>query len=93
MPTVWDETRFLGGYPGRAFAVARRHGENWYVAATNGENEPQTLTLAAPFLAGQTFTLIHDETSGPAAATRSITVPTDGTLRLTLAANGGAVLY
>ena len=37
LPTVWDETRFVCGYPGESVVLARRHGDIWYVAmATSG---------------------------------------------------------
>ena len=26
VPTTWDETRFIDGYPGRYIVLARRHG-------------------------------------------------------------------
>ena len=92
VPTVWNETRYLAGYPGRDVALARRHGERWYVVATNGENAAKELTLDLPFLVGRTLTLIHD---GPerGAATREITVGADGKLVLTLESGGGAVLF
>lgn len=32
VPTVWDETRFIDGYPGKYCAVARRYGNQWYIA-------------------------------------------------------------
>lgn len=35
-PTVWDETRVLGGRPGEYIAVARRHGKDWFVGAITG---------------------------------------------------------
>jgi hypothetical protein len=92
VPTVWDEVRFLGGYPGRDVALARRHGDRWYVAATNGEKQPKELTLDAPFLAGRTLTLIHDG-PGQTAATRQVTVSADGKLTLSLEQGGGAVLF
>ena len=92
VPVVWDETRFLSGYPGRHIALARRHGDRWYVVATNGEKQPKELTLDLPFLAGRTLTLIHD---GPdqTAATREVTVGADGRLTLSLEVGGGAVLF
>ena len=31
IPTTWDETRFLDGYPTRYIVMARRHGSKWYV--------------------------------------------------------------
>lgn len=36
VPTTWDETRFIDGYPGRYIVLARRHGNTWYIAAANG---------------------------------------------------------
>ncbi|AOS44232.1 Retaining alpha-galactosidase precursor [Lacunisphaera limnophila] len=92
VPVVWDETRYLAGYPGKHVALARRHGNRWFVAATNGEKQAKELTLSVPFLAGRTLTLIHD---GPAqtAATRPVTVGADGQLTLTLEVGGGAVLF
>jgi alpha-glucosidase len=31
IPAAWDETRLLGGTPGREAYVARRNGANWYI--------------------------------------------------------------
>lgn len=92
VPTVWNETRYLAGYPGRDVALARRHGERWHVVATNGENTAKELALAVPFLAGRKLTLIHD---GPerGAATREVIIGGDGKIMLTLAPGGGAVLF
>ncbi|HEY8995665.1 MAG TPA: glycoside hydrolase family 97 catalytic domain-containing protein, partial [Lacunisphaera sp.] len=92
VPAVWDETRYLAGYPGRDIALARRHGDQWYVAATNGEKQRKELTLNLPFLAGRTLTLIHDAPEQKA-ATRQVTVGADGRLALTLEVGGGAVLF
>jgi hypothetical protein len=94
VPTVWDETRYLAGYPGRDIALARRHGDDWYVAATNGEGIHKTLELDLPFLAGKVVNLIHDENeTGRAAEIREIEVGTDGIVRITMDPNGGAVLF
>lgn len=45
LPTVWDELRYLGGYPGEDVILARRDGDIWYVAGINGTDEPRTLKL------------------------------------------------
>jgi len=45
VPTVWDETRFLAGYPGKDCVVARRSDKTWYIAGINGENVAKTLTF------------------------------------------------
>ena len=45
LPTVWDETRLLSGYPGESVVMARRSGATWYVAGINGRDEAQTLEI------------------------------------------------
>lgn len=48
LPTVWNETRFISGYPGESVVLARRSGNVWYIAGINGLDTPQTLTLKVP---------------------------------------------
>ena len=50
LPTVWDETRFVGGYPGKGAVLARRFGHSWYVAGINGLDEAQTFSLDLSFI-------------------------------------------
>ena len=45
LPTVWDETRLVAGYPGESVVLARRAGATWYIAGINGTDEPLTLPL------------------------------------------------
>ena len=35
VPTVWDDIKFLGGYPGDFVAIAKRSGEEWFVGVMN----------------------------------------------------------
>ena len=52
LPTVWDETRFVSGYPGESVVMARRNGSTWYVAGINGTNEKKTLDVDLSFIEG-----------------------------------------
>ena len=45
VPTTWDETRFIDGYPGQYIVMARRNGNKWYIAAVNGTDKVMTRTL------------------------------------------------
>ena len=45
LPSVWDETRFVSGYPGESVVLARRSGDTWYIAGINGTDEPKALPL------------------------------------------------
>ena len=46
LPSVWDETRFVSGYPGESAVIARRSGHIWYVAGINGTDEAKTLACS-----------------------------------------------
>lgn len=35
VPTVWDDTRFLDGYPGEYIVMAKRSGKQWFIGAMN----------------------------------------------------------
>lgn len=50
VPTVWDETRLVDGYPGDFVVMARRSGKTWYIGGINGKNEPRDLSFQLPFL-------------------------------------------
>ena len=43
LPSAWDDTRLLAGYPGKSAVIARRHGDTWYIAGINGTNEELTI--------------------------------------------------
>lgn len=45
VPTIWDDTRYLAGEPGKSCVIARRHGSKWYVAAVNAAKEPLKLDV------------------------------------------------
>ena len=48
VPTLWDETRFIDGYPGRYVIMARRSGSTWYLAGINAEAAPLKKTIMLP---------------------------------------------
>lgn len=50
LPSVWDETRLIDGYPGRFVILARRSGHRWYVAGINGLAIPQHFRVPHDFL-------------------------------------------
>ncbi|WP_308755569.1 glycoside hydrolase family 97 protein [uncultured Bacteroides sp.] len=92
VPTTWDETRFIDGYPGRYVVLARRHGNIWYIAAANATAEPLKLKLSLPMLpAGEAVSVyLDDKKLQPQCKEQKI--KSDGTLQLTLQPQGGAVI-
>ncbi|MEV6491245.1 glycoside hydrolase family 97 catalytic domain-containing protein [Actinoplanes sp. NPDC051633] len=45
VPAAWDETRCLTGVPGSHVVIARRRGDDWFVAGINGRSEPVAVDL------------------------------------------------
>ncbi|WP_194904618.1 glycoside hydrolase family 97 catalytic domain-containing protein [Catenulispora rubra] len=90
-PTVWDESRLLGGTPGQEVYMARRYGSTWYLGGLSAVGA-KTFTTGLSFLgSGQYFAeTVRDGSSG--GLTRdTATVTSAGTLSVPEAANGGFV--
>lgn len=62
LPTTWDDTKLLSGYPGMNVVIARRKGDVWYIGGLNGTNEAKTLQFNPGMLTGfpKTMMLIKD---------------------------------
>ena len=76
LPTVWDETRYVSGYPGQSAVLARRSGKTWYVAGINGTDEPQTLATDLSFIKKGKAKLFVDDASGQWQISNITTLPT-----------------
>ena len=50
LPSTWDETRLVSGYPGESVVIARRKGTAWYVAGINGTDEIKALATDLGFI-------------------------------------------
>ncbi|SDM23961.1 alpha-glucosidase [Kriegella aquimaris] len=49
LPTVWDDTKVIGGYPGEFAIIARKSGDDWFIGGLNGLAE-RTVTIPFNFL-------------------------------------------
>lgn len=50
VPTQWDDTWFIDGFPGKFVVMARKSGKTWYVAGINGEATPKEISFSLPFV-------------------------------------------
>jgi|GEM_PF-194811 len=96
VPSIWDDTRFLDGYPGKLAILARKGEGRWYVAGINGEATEKPITLDLSTLPADTIgtgTLITDG-DGPdhLFEQRALNLSSDKKLTLTLKPNGGFVV-
>ena len=98
VPTTWDETVLIDGYPGRYVVLARRSGDRWYVAAINADSETKKIKLNLPMLAGKTVDAYTEcmprkkEGLYMVGSVAEKTIPTDGMYEFVLPTGGGAVL-
>ena len=46
LPTTWDDTKLLAGYPGEYVVIARRKGNTWYISGVNGTEQTNKITLS-----------------------------------------------
>lgn len=90
MPTTWDETLYIDGYPGKYVVLARRHNDKWYIAGNNATGEDLKLKLALPiFEKGETVTLYSDDLKTREPQLSSPKISKKGDLTVTLAKDGG----
>ena len=92
VPTTWDNTRFIDGYPGRYLIMARRHGDTCYIAGVNAADEPVKTYIEIPSeMRGQILTLYSDTDMLEGCAT--VAKPDKkGRVRVTIPRNGAFVL-
>jgi hypothetical protein len=76
LPTAWDETRFVSGYPGESCVLARRSGKVWYVAGINGSDSEQTLSLPLGFIQQVATATVFADSGKPEQPWRIETVKT-----------------
>lgn len=91
LPTVWDETVFIDGYPGKYCVLARRSGKDWYVAGICASKEGIDLALNLPMLKGKKARLLSDA-EDLSFKESSIKIPQSGIFKTHLKFNGGFVI-
>ncbi|WP_434026070.1 glycoside hydrolase family 97 catalytic domain-containing protein [[Pseudomonas] boreopolis] len=94
LPAAWDDSRFIGGWPGRYAVFARQGGGRWFVAGINADAAPRKLSLDLGALGGKPVrgTLIADGDDALGFSSRRIALDPGKPLDLTLPARGGFVL-
>ena len=93
LPTTWQETRFIDGYPGRYVILARKATNGrWYVAGLNALKEPLTLTLSLPMFApGEKLQYYVDTKTGEPTLT-TLKLDKRGRAKVTIQPNGGMII-
>lgn len=94
LPDYWEDVKFIDGYPGKLYVVARKKQNRWYVAGINGENTEKKLTLDLSFLSNKSAEIIgagSETADEPSFEISNMTIPADGKVNVTLKANDGFI--
>ena len=92
VPTTWDETVFLDGYPGKYCVLARRHGDRWYIAGINAQKEPLKLKLKLPMLRKGDRVAFYSDTKNREPQLEQKTIQKPDETSVTIQPEGGIVL-
>ena len=96
LPTTWEETRFIDGYPGKYVILARKATNGgWYIAGLNAQKEPLTLTLdlthyLTPHLSPLTSLFLDNKKGEPTLT--PLKTDKKGQVKVTLQPNGGLII-
>jgi hypothetical protein len=93
LPTTWQETRFIDGYPGRYVVMARKATSGkWYIAGLNAQKTPLTLTINLNDYGNDlSKLLIDDKKIQP--TQQQLKKDKKGNVKVTIQPNGGLVIY
>ena len=91
VPTTWDETVFLDGYPGKYCVLARRHGDRWYIAGINAQKEPLKLKLNLPMLREGDRVAFYSDTKSREPQLEQKTIQKPDETSVTIQPEGGIV--
>jgi hypothetical protein len=92
VPTTWDETVFIDGYPGKYCVIARRHGDKWYIGGNNATGKELTLKLSLPmFKKGDVVSLYSDNIKNREPQKKDVRISASP-FTVTMANEGGFVI-
>lgn len=96
VPTVWDDTKFISGYPGDYVALARKNDETWYLGVLNNSIR-KSIDTNLNFLAEGVYEMnIWEDTKKSdkepvIVQLRKQNIKSGDVIRINLAGNGGYV--
>lgn len=64
IPTNWDDSKFIEGYPGKYIILARKKDDLWHIVGVNGENSEKEVELDLSFVTNKNGYIITENNSG-----------------------------
>lgn len=92
VPTTWDDTRFIDGYPGKYVIMARRHGDKWYVVGVNAEKQPLKKRITLDMLKAGSIVNVYSDDAKLVGRKKQVKLGKKQTLDIVIPCNGGLVI-
>lgn len=92
VPTTWDDTRFIDGYPGKYVIMARRHADKWYIVGINAEKQPLKKRLTLDMLKPGATVSVYSDNAKLEGSKKQVKLGKKLTLDITIPCNGGLVV-
>ena len=92
VPTTWDDTRFIDGYPGKYVIMARRHGDKWYVVGVNAEKQPLKKRITLDMLKAGSIVNVYSDDAKLVGRKKQVKLDKKQTLDIVIPCNGGLVI-
>ena len=92
LPTYWNSTSFIDGYPGKYVVLGRRHENKWYYAGINAEKEVKELNIKLSKIEpGTTVNYYTDDENGYAILTK-MEIDETQRVKVIMQPNGGFII-
>ncbi|MFV5697177.1 glycoside hydrolase family 97 catalytic domain-containing protein [Flavobacterium sp. ZT3R17] len=88
IPTNWDDSKFIAGYPGKYIVMARKKDNVWHIVGINGENTAKEIEIDLSFVTNAKGFVISENEKG----FQQNAVSKSTKLKVTMKPHGGFVV-
>lgn len=92
VPTLWDEVKYIDGYPGRYVIMARRHADTWYVVGINAQKETLKVEVELPMFAQGDVVKVYADDKDLNGSLDEVKIKKNGKVKIEIPCNGGIVM-
>lgn len=92
VPSVWDEVKFIDGYPGKYILLARRHADTWYITGVNAQKEPLKLKVKLPMIEAGKEVKVYSDNKDLEGDLQTVKLNKRQEVQITIPCNGGMVI-
>ncbi|MDR6845240.1 glycoside hydrolase family 97 catalytic domain-containing protein [Flavobacterium granuli] len=88
IPTNWDDSKFIDGYPGKYIVMARKKDNVWHIVGINGENKAKEIEIDLSFVTNDSGYIILENEKG----FQQLPISKRTKLKVIMKPNGGFVV-